>query len=69
VFKMIELTVEEFESSMDSYMDRVEAGEQFLIRHPDGRAVVAVPAEELIQPDDKSEEVWYDEQCNHGDGS
>ena len=30
----------------DAYMDRIEAGESFLIRQPDGRAVVAVPAGE-----------------------
>ena len=40
--KMIEITQEEFESDMDSYMDRIEEGELFLIRLPDGRAVAAV---------------------------
>ena len=39
--KMIEITQEEFESDMDSYMDRIEEGELFLIRLPDGRAVAA----------------------------
>ena len=43
---MIEVTFEEFEKNFDSYMDRIEAGESFLIRQPDGRAVVAVPAGE-----------------------
>lgn len=43
---MVELSVAEFEKHFDSYMDRIEAGESFLIRQPDGRAVVAVPAGE-----------------------
>ncbi len=46
--KMIEITQEEFESDMDSYMDRIEEGELFLIRLPDGRAVAAVPAVEEV---------------------
>ncbi len=41
---MKELTVDEFEKDFDAYMDKIEAGETFLIRQPDGRAVVAVPA-------------------------
>ena len=47
--KMIEITQEEFESDMDSYMDRIEEGELFLIRLPDGRAVAAVPAIEEVE--------------------
>ena len=43
---MVEITLEEFEKDFDAYMDRIEAGESFLIRQPDGRAVVAVPAGE-----------------------
>ena len=43
---MVELSVAEFEKDFDAYMDRIEAGESFLIRQPDGRAVVAVPAAE-----------------------
>ena len=43
---MIELTVAEFEKDFEVYMDRIEAGEKFLIRQPDGRAVVAVPSDE-----------------------
>ena len=43
---MVELSVAEFEKDFDTYMDRIEAGESFLIRQPDGRAVVAVPAGE-----------------------
>ena len=43
---MIEVPFAEFEKDFDAYMDRIEAGESFLIRQPDGRAVVAVPAGE-----------------------
>ncbi len=43
---MVEVKLEEFEKDFDAYMDRIEAGESFLIRQPDGRAVVAVPAAE-----------------------
>ena len=40
---MKEVTVQEFEKNFDTYMDRIENGEEFLIRQPDGRGVVAVP--------------------------
>ena len=43
---MVEIPFAEFEKDFDAYMDRIEAGESFLIRQPDGRAVVAVPAGE-----------------------
>ena len=43
---MIEVPFAEFEKDFDAYMDRIEAGETFIIRQPDGRAVVAVPAGE-----------------------
>tara|TARA_B100001287_G_scaffold268305_1_gene264430 strand:- start:722 stop:934 length:213 start_codon:yes stop_codon:yes gene_type:complete len=43
---MKEVPFAEFEKDFDTYMDRIEAGETFLIRQPDGRAVVAVPAGE-----------------------
>lgn len=43
---MVEVAFAEFEKDFDAYMDRIEAGESFLIRQPDGRAVVAVPAGE-----------------------
>ena len=42
---MKELTDDEFEKDFDAYMDKIESGETFLIRQPDGRAVVAVPAD------------------------
>ena len=43
---MVEIPFSDFEKDFDTYMDRIEAGESFLIRQPDGRAVVAVPAGE-----------------------
>lgn len=65
---MIEITVEQFEKNFDKYMDAIEAGEEFLIRKEDGRAVVAVPAGELenisetIEVDD-----WRYIMSNHDD--
>ncbi len=47
--ELIEITQEDFENDMDSYMDRIEKGELFLIRLPDGRAVAAVPAIEEVE--------------------
>ena len=45
---MIEITQDEFEKNFDSYMDRVENDKElFLIRMPDGRATVMMPADEL----------------------
>ena len=47
---MIEVTVEEFEKNFDSYMDRIEQkGEEFLVRKPDGTAVVAVPVTDELE--------------------
>ena len=46
---MTEITEQEFEKNFDAYMDRIEKGEEFLIRLPDGRAVAAVPVDEEIQ--------------------
>jgi PHD/YefM family antitoxin component YafN of YafNO toxin-antitoxin module len=65
---MIEITVEQFEKNFDKYMDAIEAGEKFLIRKEDGRAVVAVPDGELeniaetIEVDD-----WRYVMSNHDD--
>jgi PHD/YefM family antitoxin component YafN of YafNO toxin-antitoxin module len=65
---MIELTISEFEKDFDTYMDRIEAGESFLIRQPDGKAVVAVPADELSPlVSDESEDVWYNMMTEHND--
>lgn len=46
---MTEVTEEEFEKNFDDYMKRIEEGEEFLIRLPDGRGVAAVPVDEEIQ--------------------
>ena len=37
----LEITKEEFETNKDDYLDRVEKGEIIIVRHPDGRAVLA----------------------------
>lgn len=44
---MVEVPFAEFEKDFDAYMDRIEAGETFIIRQPDGRGVVACPAGEI----------------------
>jgi len=47
---MIEITEIEFEKNFDDYMRRIEDNqEQFLIRKPDGTAVVAVPATDELE--------------------
>lgn len=68
---MVEVTVEEFEKNFDSYMDRIEQdGEEFLIRQPDGKAVVAVPVGELEQlAEQVGEEDWYNIFSDHHDAS
>jgi PHD/YefM family antitoxin component YafN of YafNO toxin-antitoxin module len=65
---MIEVTVSDFEKNFDTYMDRIEGGEKFLIRQTDGSAVVAVPADELSPlVDDSSEDAWYNMMTEHND--
>ena len=65
---MTEVTIAEFEKDFDTYMDRIEAGEKFLIRQPDGKAVVAVPADELSPlVSDDSEDEWYNMMTEHND--
>ena len=70
---MVEVPFAEFEKEFDAYMDRIEAGESFLIRQPDGKAVVAVPAGDY---QDVIEQVGYDDvddlidmYSNHEEGS
>ena len=56
----LETTKAEFDAKKDDYLDRVEKGEIILVRHPDGRAVLAIPErwdEDLIN-------LW-----NHDDAS
>ena len=67
---MIEVSLEDFEKDFDSYMDRIEAGEKFMIRRPDGRAVAAVPAKELApETEHMSDDEWYNTYNNHDDAS
>ena len=67
---IIEVSLEEFEKDFDSYMDRIEAGEKFMIRRPDGRAVAAVPAKELApHTEHMSDDEWYNTYNNHDDAS
>jgi antitoxin (DNA-binding transcriptional repressor) of toxin-antitoxin stability system len=67
---MKEVTVAEFEKNFDTYMDRIENGEEFLIRQPDGRAVVAVPATQLEQQVEQlGDDEWYNTYNNHDDAS
>ena len=68
---MTEVSVEEFEKNFDDYMDRIEKnGEEFLIRQPDGRAVVAVPAGQLEQVAEAVEEDdWYNMYSQHDEAS
>ena len=56
----LEITKEEFETNKESYLDRVENGEVILVRHPDGRAVLAIPE----RWDDELMHLW-----NHDDAS
>ena len=56
----LEITKAEFDAKKDEDLDRVEKGEIILVRHPDGRAVLAIPErwdEDLIN-------LW-----NHDDAS
>lgn len=66
---MVEVTVEEFEKNFDAYLDRIEKnGEEFLIRQPDGKAVVAVPAQQLASiADQVGEDDWYNTYSDHDD--
>lgn len=67
---MVEITVDDFEKNFDAYLDRIEAGEEFLIRQPDGKAVVAVPADQLEQVAEQvGEDDWYNMFNNHNDAS
>jgi len=67
---MIEVTVEDFEKNFDAYLDRIEGGEEFLIRQPDGKAVVAVPAGQLEHLSEHvGEDDWYNMYSQHDDAS
>lgn len=67
---MVEVTVEDFEKDFDSYLDRIEAGETFIIRQPDGRGVVACPAGDLEAiADEVGVDDWQELMTNHDDAS
>ena len=67
---MVEVTVEDFEKNFDAYLDRIEGGEEFLIRQPDGKAVVAVPAGQLEELADQAGlDDWHDIYHNHDEAS
>ena len=56
----LEITKAEFDADKENYLDRVENGEIIIVRHTDGRAVLAIP------------EKWVDELINlwnHDDAS
>ena len=44
----LEITKADFDANKEDYLDRVENGEIILVRHPDGRAVLAIPELSLI---------------------
>jgi hypothetical protein len=49
--EMREVTEEDFQANFDNYMDLIEnQGEHFLVRRPDGSAVIAAPITEEIEP-------------------
>jgi len=67
---MVEVPFAEFEKDFDAYMDRIEAGESFIVRKPDGTAVMAVPADEYKELSDKvSDTDWEDMMTTHDDAS
>ena len=56
----LEITKEQFDNNKDDYLDRIEKGEVIIVRHPDGRAVLAIPE----QWDEDLINLW-----NHDDAS
>ena len=67
---IIEVPFAEFEKEFDAYMDRIEAGESFIVRKPDGTAVMAVPAEEYKElADQVTDSDWEDMMTTHDDAS
>ena len=79
--EVTEITELELEKNFDEIMERVEAGETFIIRREDGSAVAMVPASlveeagvdlktlsKASHPLDKDEELW-DNYFDHDEGS
>ena len=66
---MVEVPFADFEKDFDTYMDRIEAGETFIIRQPDGRGVVACPAGDLEAiADEVGVDDWQELMTSHDDG-
>ena len=62
---MIEITKEQFEADQEKWMDRIEKGEEVLVRMPDGKAFAALPVDEEIEKMiDIMPEVGYNEHTN-----
>ena len=67
---MVEVPFDEFERDFDAYMDRIEAGETFIVRKPDGTAVMAVPADEYKElAGQVTDSDWEDMMTTHDDAS
>ena len=67
---MVEVPFDVFEKDFDAYMDRIEAGETFVIRKPDGTAVMAVPADEYKElADQVTDADWENMMTTHDDAS
>ena len=67
---MVEVPFAEFEKDFDACMDRIEAGESFIVRKPDGTAVMAVPADEYKELTDQVTDTdWEDMMTTHDDAS
>lgn len=67
---MTEVTVADFEKNFDAYLDRIEGGEEFLIRQPDGKAVIAMPVQQLEQAVEQvGEDEWYNIYSDHSEAS
>jgi hypothetical protein len=62
---MEEVTIEKFESEFDEYMDLIENKKMtYLIRMPDGRAVVAAPMTDDISKVMESTTSSFDPLCD-----
>jgi len=62
---MEEVTIEKFESEFDEYMDLIENKKMtYLIRMPDGRAVVAAPMTDDISNVMESTTSSFDPLCD-----
>ena len=46
----LEITKADFDANKEDYLDRVENGEIIIVRHPDGRAVLALSLIHISEP-------------------